>query len=60
MFGLVSKKVKIVEDEFVIEIVIFKRGRGRFFKNLKFVVLKEDKVERIQDEIKEEKEEKFV
>lgn len=60
MFGLVSKKVKIVEDEFVIEIVIFKRGRGRFFKNLKFVVLKEDKVEKIQDEIKEEKEEKFV
>lgn len=60
MFGLVSKKVKIVEDEFVIEIVIFKRGRGRFFKNLKFVILKEDKVERIQDEIKEEKEEKFV
>lgn len=60
MFGLVSKKVKIVEDEFVIEIVIFKRGRGRFFKNLIFVVLKEDKVEKIQDEIKEEKEEKFV
>lgn len=60
MFGLVSKKVKIVEDEFVIEIVIFKRGRGRFFKNLKFVVLKEDKVEKIQDEIKEEKEEKVV
>lgn len=60
MFGLVSKKIKIVEDEFVIEIVIFKRGRGRFFKNLKFVVLKEDKVEKIQDEIKEEKEEKFV
>lgn len=60
MFGLVSKKVKIVEDEFVIEIVIFKRGRGRFFKNLKFVVLKEDKVEKIQDEKKEEKEEKFV
>lgn len=60
MFGLVSKKVKIVEDEFVIEVVIFKRGRGRFFKNLKFVVLKEDKVEKIQDEIKEEKEEKFV
>lgn len=60
MFGLVSKKVKIIEDEFVIEIVIFKRGRGRFFKNLKFVVLKEDKVEKIQDEIKEEKEEKFV
>lgn len=47
MFGLVSKKVKIVEDEFVIEIVIFKRGRGWFFKNLKFVVLKEDKVEKI-------------
>lgn len=47
MFGLVSKKVKIVEDEFAIEIVIFKRGRGRFFKNLKFVVLKEDKVEKI-------------